>query len=170
MQACEPNRSRFLVLQGHPLHGLAGGAVVGLGPKQGVVVGLEIAVVEHHGFDGRQLLPGLRLKQGLGFDLIDKSNEIEVCSVLRLNFVEQVNARVIGKEPVLAVVKLQVHATGGEREHGQHDHCKGLLWTVDTPVSQHHERISHDFCTFFSLITVRLCSFAKPSIFRGPVP
>ena len=126
------------------------------------MVGLEIAVVEHHGFDGRQLLPGLRLKQGLGFDLIDKSNEIEVCSVLRLDFVEQVNARVIGKEPVLAVVKLQVHATGGEREHGQHDHCKGLLGTVDTPVSQHHERISHDFCTFFSLITVRLFSAPTP--------
>ena len=38
----------------------------------------------------------------------------------------------------------------------------GLLWAVYAPVGQSHERISHDFCTFLWLITVRLFSAPTP--------
>ena len=107
----KPQGCSGLVLQGHPLHGLTCRAVVGLGSEQRVVVGFEIAVVEHRGFDDGELAPGVGKQQIVGFNFIQNTDEVDVCTVFTFNFIEQVNAWVVWEETVFTVVELKMHST-----------------------------------------------------------
>ena len=97
-------------MQNHPLHGLASRAVVGLGSKQWIVVGFEVGVVEHRCFNDGQGVPCVSLKEVFRLNFVEDPNEVDVGTVFALDFVKQINAGIVGKEPVFAVVKVEVHA------------------------------------------------------------
>ena len=110
-QAGEPCFCRGLVLQGHPLHGMAGRSAVGLGAEQRDVVGGKVRLREQRGLVARQAFPGGFLLQIAGFDGLDQADKIHGCTVFVLDLVEQVDAGVIGEETVLTAVKNEVLRT-----------------------------------------------------------
>ena len=112
------------------------------------MVGCKVAVVEHGGFNHSKLVPSVGFQQVFRLNFIKHTDKIDVCPILLLDFVEQVNARIVGEKSIFAVVKLQVHGSSRKHKHDENDDRKGLFWTVNAPIGQHHERISHDFCTF----------------------
>ena len=130
------------------------------------MVRCEVFIGQHGGFDGGKAVPRFCLQEVLSLYLVEHADEIDACPVLFLHFVEQIHAWVVGEEPVLAVVKVEVHTACREENHGKNDNRERLLGAVNAPIGEHHERISHDFCTFYLLITVRLASISPAPDWR----
>ena len=106
-----------------------------------------------------------RLPRGHPFEFRPATNKVEVGPVFAFDFIEQIHAGVVREKSVFAVVKVEVHPPGGKDQHNQQDCCERTLRLLDAPIGEHHERISHDFCTSFLLITA---CFQAADICRFP--
>ena len=59
LELADPRVGGEPILQGQPLHGVTGWAVVRLGAEEGVMVRGELSVVEHHGLNRGEASPRL---------------------------------------------------------------------------------------------------------------
>jgi len=118
-------------------------AAVRLRAEQRHVVLGQLGLCQQGGFVLGQALPSGLVFEVACFNVLNEAKEVDRRSVFVLDLVQQVHGRVVGEEPVLAVVENEVLRSGREGHKEHEHHQEGGLGPRGRGVGQAVEQPGH---------------------------